>query len=199
MAKKIAFYKYIIFVSLTTILLSSGLSYNFIHSQKAIAEQRSPSMSESSLAQSLAPAISVQEDTIPAEIYVPSINLQLPIEVGDFDYAKQTWPINDTSAFYASITSPLNTSGNQTVLYAHNKNNLFGKVKGLETGDSIVITDNFKQKFTYTLSSRKIVKPTDTAVFYEKPTDPVLTLITCDGLFDENRELIYFSLTGASK
>ena len=103
---------------------------------------------------------------------MPSINLQLPIEVGDFDYEKQTWPINDTSAFYASVTSPLNTSSNQTVLYAHNKNNLFGKVKGLETGDSIVITDNVNQKYTYTLSSRKIVKPTDTAVFYEKPSSP---------------------------
>lgn len=199
MSKKIAFYKYLILVGISTTILSFGASYSFIHTQRAIAERQAIVMQESSLSQSLAPAIVVKENTKPINILVPSVDLSLPIEIGNYDYQSHSWPINDTSAFYASVTSQLNTSAGQTVLYAHNKNNLFGKVKQLKNDDSIIIIDDTNQKFTYSLSRRKIVKPNDTAVFYEKSDKPTLVLITCDGLFDENRELIYFTLTGASK
>lgn len=133
-------------------------------------------------------------NTQPTAIAVPQLSLSLPVELGVYNNKNATWSISDKAAYYAQPTSRLTNTGGQTVLYAHNKNNLFGKIKQLNPGGIVVITDDKNQQWIYTLQSSKKVSPANTEVMYETPASPKLVLITCDGLFDEYRKLLYFDL-----
>ncbi len=151
-------------------------------------------MSDTSTKFELPAKIEYSLNTQPVAISVPQLNLNLPIELGSYNAKTASWNISDSAAYFAEPTSKLTTSGAQTVLYAHSKNHLFGKVKQLDAGGVVIITDEKSQKWTYALSTTKRVSPNNTDVMYEKPSSPHLVLITCDGIFDEYRKLMYFDL-----
>lgn len=197
MQSKSLYSKYVIFLGLFAIFFYSAFGI-FIGPNKAIAQTDRATMIQAVATGYLAPIRVITQYTQPVAINVPSLDLQIPIEVGSYDYQKHEWSINDNSAFYADITSKLNTTSGQTVIYAHNKNSLFGKLKSLNSNDLVILTDESAQDYTFALTNTRLVKPTDTSVFYEKPDKPILVLITCDGLFDENRKLLYFSLVGVN-
>ena len=87
----------------------------------------------------------------------------------------------------------INQAGN-TVIIGHNYRNglFFSNNKKLNNGDKIYITDNNKNKLTYTIYNKFETTPED-ASFYSRDTGgkPEITLSTCND--DSSKRLILFA------
>ena len=87
----------------------------------------------------------------------------------------------------------INQVGN-TVIIGHNYRNglFFSNNKRLNNGDKIYVTDNAKNRLTYTIYNKFETTPED-ASFYSRDTDgkPEITLSTCND--DSSRRLIIFA------
>ena len=131
---------------------------------------------------------------IPKRIVVPSLGIDLSITVGTYQSYKNTWTVAKSEANYATNSPLVNNQSGKTIVYGHATNKVFGKLKNLADGDNVyVYTDS--NIFVYAKASSVVIKPTDTDLFetiYNGP--PMLGLLTCDGLWFQNRLLITLSL-----
>lgn len=132
---------------------------------------------------------------IPYRITIPHLQIDLSVKNGD--YFEESWTTSKDEALFATKSSlPNNIEGN-TIIYGHNTNNVFRSTDRLINGDRVLLyTDN--GIFEYEFTKWELVKPTDTSVFNYKGA-PKLTLITCSGLTNSNRRLMYFKFNGVTK
>lgn len=122
----------------------------------------------------------------PISITLPKLNRTLSIE--EARISDNTWEVSETGASHWDNSANPGDSGN-IVIYGHNKNNLFGPIRWLETGDKIEITDTNGNLHTYQITATKTVPPTDISVV--SPTsDETLTLYTCTGFLDQKRFIV---------
>lgn len=131
----------------------------------------------------------------PYRITIPRLQIDLSVKNGD--YFKESWMTSKDEALFATKSSlPNNLEGN-TIIYGHNTNEVFYSTNRLIPGDRILLyTDN--GIFEYEFTKWELVKPTDTTVFEYKGA-PMLTLITCFGLTNSERRLMYFEYYGVTK
>src|SRR5690606_34679106 len=108
------------------------------------------------------------------------------------DDSSQEWTLSDDKVQYASMTSLINNTSGQTVLYGHNTSAVLEPVRLVEAGDELLITTAGGHQFVYTYSHDRFVYPTDAAVMYEAPDTPRVVLMTCEGWFSTTRRLLYF-------
>lgn len=107
-------------------------------------------------------------------IEIPKINIKYPI-------INKT---NDTTMKY-SITKfsgcEINQIGNFVVAGHNNLNGtMFGKVKKLEIGDEIILTDLYNNSITYEIFDKYSVEPNDVSILESVQKDAKeVTLITC--------------------
>lgn len=107
-------------------------------------------------------------------IEIPKINIKYPI-------INKT---NDTTMKY-SITKfsgcEINQIGNFVVAGHNNLNGtMFGKVKKLEVGDEIILTDLYNNSITYEIFDKYSVDPNDVSILESVQKDAKeVTLITC--------------------
>jgi sortase A len=88
-------------------------------------------------------------------------------------------------------TSPIGQIGN-TALAAHRSHThgrLFNRLNELEKGDKIVIEAG-KNIYTYEVYKKIIVEPSDITVLYGNKKDKILTLITCDPVYNPTHRLV---------
>lgn len=130
----------------------------------------------------------------PKEIIMPSINTALQINAGNYTPEKDSWNISDHAAFFAQESAPLMSEKGNTIIYAHNKDILFGNINKLGPGDVITIKDDNNISHNFEYLSKIEVSPRDPSVFYELE-DYKLVLLTCSGLLDQNRLLVFFKPT----
>jgi len=131
----------------------------------------------------------------PYRVTIPRLQIDLSVENGD--YSEESWtPSKDKALFSTKSSLPNNLEGN-TIIYGHNTNNVFRSTERLIKGDrALLYTDN--GTFEYEFTEWELVTPTDTSVFNYKGT-PRLTLITCFGLTNSKRRLMYFKYFGITK
>ena len=122
----------------------------------------------------------------PSEIMISSINLEAKIVQGGFINGE--WILSDSKALYLPTSGKIG-EGFNTILYAHNKPNLFGNLKAINEGDVITIKDNKGKEFSYTVFLKENINPRDLKKLYSDEKD-ILTLFTCDGWFDQERLLV---------
>lgn len=119
-------------------------------------------------------------------IEIPAINLEYPILE---KVSKGSLETSVAMLYGAGI----NQVGN-TVIIGHNYRNglFFSNNKRLNNGDKIYITDNSKNRLTYTIYNKFETTPED-ASFYSRDTSgiPEITLSTCND--DSSRRLIIFA------
>lgn len=127
----------------------------------------------------------------PTRIVISDVEIDLPIVSQPLK--KGTWDVMPQVANYAEGTSLVNSKNGNVGIYAHDQLIGFAKIKQLKKGATIYIYGEGYQA-TYTVSSSKVVKPTDMDVF-EVTKEPTLTLITCDGEFSEKRYMIEAELS----
>lgn len=134
----------------------------------------------------------------PVKIDIPSVGISLPIVDGAYDINTRNWTLTSDKVQYAVSTSLPNSRKDNTFIYGHATNWVFGPLLRLQPGaEAIVTTDTFV--FTYKLASHEVVDPSNTALFDYKGK-PRLTLQTCTGpTLSEYRQLFYFDYVDHKK
>ena len=119
-------------------------------------------------------------------IEIPAINIEYPILQ---KVSKSSLETSVAMLYGAGI----NQVGN-TVIIGHNYRNglFFSNNKRLNNGDKIYVTDNSKNRLTYTIYNKFETTPED-ASFYSRDTagKPEITLSTCND--DSSKRLIIFA------
>lgn len=160
---------------------------------------------QTSYAQPVSQPVSSQEiaQTIPVDVAlpihlsVPSSGVSVDIDPGYYSPDTQTWTISDTKAYFAVGTATPNTVGGNTYIYGHNRGNIFYRLNKALPGAEAVVTTSDNKKFTYILTTVRDVQPSDMALLNYQG-EPILTLQTCSGLWDQYRRLFIFNLVSAN-
>jgi sortase A len=127
-----------------------------------------------------------------SRLIIPKINVDVPAiyDVG-IDHASQMSAMEKGVAHFPipGANSHPGEVGN-TVLSGHSSNDLFdpgdykfifAQLEKLEVGDTIYANYN-SVRYTYVISKKEVVKPTEVNKLVYPTTKPVLTLITCTPL-----------------
>lgn len=134
-------------------------------------------------------------------LVIPKINVDVPVayDIGN-DYNSQMDAMAKGLAHFAipGASSHPGEVGN-TVLSGHSSNDLFDKgdykfifaqLDKLEVGDTVYANYHSK-RYTYVVTKKDVVKPTDVSALVYPTTKPILTLITCTPLgTSQNRLLV---------
>ncbi len=122
---------------------------------------------------------SIQTPQIPpTAISTPSINVNLPIAKAAI--VDNQWVLYDDKVSWLA-TSQIAGHGN-VILYAHNRDKLFGSLKNLEIGQEISLQQEGKM-YVYQVIQKRRVTPHDVDAILSNSDE--LTLYTCDGSFDQ--------------
>lgn len=122
---------------------------------------------------------------VPEQITISSI-IDVPIVVGN--YVDEKWTDSQTEAvYYAGSATPL--AGGNTIIYAHNTANLFGKLKQVAAGDVIALRLSDGTIRQYQVKSTDVVDPSQTEPLQPSQTEK-LTLYTCSGFLDSLRLVV---------
>jgi sortase A len=126
------------------------------------------------------------------KLIIPKINVDVPV-IYDVtpDYDAQMQAMEGGVAYFGipGASSKPGQVGN-TVLSGHSSNDIldkgdykfiFARLDQLETGDSIYVNYQGK-RYTYTVTKKKVVTPTQVDALVYPTTKPELTLITCTPL-----------------
>lgn len=124
-----------------------------------------------------------REITPPTAINIPQLNLNLSIAPGSI--SNNEWTLYEDKVSWLS-TSKTPGEGN-VILYAHNKEPLFGNLKNLRPGDQIEL-EHAGKKYSYKVVEKRRVLPTDIDEILSEQDQ--LTLYTCDGSFDQKRLIV---------
>lgn len=123
------------------------------------------------------------------------LHVDLPVERGEFNPADGSWTLSDTAAFFAMPSMLANDTKGVTLIYGHNRQEVFGYISALHKGEgatAVVTTDN-GHTFTYAYDDYVTLGPDDVSIFkYDGP--PTLLIQTCGGRFFEYREIFRFNL-----
>ncbi len=129
---------------------------------------------------------------MPVQLIIPSLNLDLSVIPGYYDPATGQWTLTKTNVQFATMTVQPNNQAGNTFIYGHALSNLFGSLPKIQAGAVALVKTNNGHTFYYTLSSTKVVSPSDSAAVLDYSGKPILTLQTCVGLLYQNRELLTF-------
>lgn len=122
----------------------------------------------------------------PKFIGIKSISLEAEIVPGG--YRDEKWVLTNDKALFLPTSSKLGEGGN-TIIYAHNTENLFGNLKKISIGETIVINDAKGKIYSFKVYSKEYISPYKMGKIATNLKDTV-TLFTCDGWFDEKRLVI---------
>ena len=129
----------------------------------------------------------------PMQLQITRLGIDLQVVDGRYDKATDSWTLTDDKAQFATVTElPNNESGN-TFIYGHNQAAVFSALAGLQAGDEAIVTTDNGLKFVYTFNGQQFVNPDDTSILTSSK-DPILTLMTCEGILSEARRVAIFSL-----
>ncbi len=137
----------------------------------------------------------IKDDGAPNKISLSRLGIDAAIEPGTYNTTTGAWDLSWNAAEFATMTVAPNTIGGKTLLYAHNTRRLFGPTSKIKLGDEAVITTDSGKVFRYIYAQEKVVAPTDISIL-QHPEDgpPQLVLLTCSGIFNQNRRLLFFTL-----
>lgn len=116
--------------------------------------------------------VNIEGNNYIGTINIPILNLELPV-MSDWDYNKMKI---SPCRYYGSIYT------NDLVICAHAYDNLFGRIKKLNSGDLLILTDILGNEYIYEVKVIEILSQYDVNKMIENEFD--LTLYTCtkDGL-----------------
>src|SRR3989338_2135072 len=129
----------------------------------------------------------------PDLLYIPKLNIKKSIKPGLYDFQQKQWNISSSYPHYATVSAKPNTLGGNTVIYAHNSENLFEKINQLDYKDKVILTNKDGKIFTYEYDREEFVLPSDVSVITREGR-PRLTLLTCAGKKNSLRKLVHFKL-----
>lgn len=126
-------------------------------------------------------------------IVVPSVGIDSAVREGSYDSDSHSWSIDTKSAFYATMTVPVNNTNGSTLIYGHAGWGIFDTLPKVKKGAKATVHTKEGYTFIYTFESNRQVDPTDVSALVETGP-PKLILQTCSGAFDTYRTLVTFRL-----
>ncbi len=127
-----------------------------------------------------------QDQPVATFIYIPSLEVGLPIE--EASVAQGLWGYTPHTASHLSSSAQPGEKSN-VVLYASNTLSEFGLLTSLQKGDEILVDMKNGDTLTYYVSDLEVVLPTETQVI--GPTDKeTLTLYTPYGFAGLHRFVV---------
>lgn len=132
--------------------------------------------------------------SMPMHLTVARLGVDLEVKPGTYDAATKTWTLDNTSAFYATVSQLPGTEPGTTFIYAHNRKSAFGPLANVQVGDLVTLQLEDGHVLTYEYARDVKVSPESTNIMYEKSDIPQLVLMTCEGLLSSARRVMYFSL-----
>lgn len=127
-----------------------------------------------------------QKGELPERITIPSIGIDLPVEVGEIKDG--VWQISGDSATFLSTSVRPGGAGN-IVIYGHNKKVIFGNLPYLSLGQKIYVKTVDGKIHIYEAYWKDFVGA-DRVDLVSVTSKEELTIFTCWGLFDQNRAVI---------
>lgn len=134
----------------------------------------------------------------PTHITIPSVSIDLPIQVGSYNPVSDTWSTDVTDAFYADYSVPVNDHAGTTLIYSHARWGLFGNLPDITPQAAVTVTTDTGYTFHYAYQSVQQVSPSDTSVFTVNGP-PTLVLQTCAGDWSQYRALYSFQFVSVEK
>lgn len=134
----------------------------------------------------------------PTRVQVPSVGIDTGVQPGSYDTQSNTWTIDTSSAFYATVTVPVNNTNGTTLIYGHAGWGIFENLPKVSEGAQAFVYASDGTVFVYDFVSNRQVSPSDVS-FLTSDGPPQLVLQTCSGAFDSYRTLITFRLNGVRK
>jgi LPXTG-site transpeptidase (sortase) family protein len=122
----------------------------------------------------------------PVRIVIDDLKIDLPIEEGSIQDG--IWSISENGASHLNISESPGGKGN-IVIYAHNKNKLFGPIRWIKNDTLIKVINEDGKEYDYKVTERIEVKPTDLTYVLPK-NEETLTLYTCSGFADSKRFIV---------
>lgn len=136
-------------------------------------------------------------DGEPKLFKVERLGIELTVESGRYDSSTNEWSLSDDAIFYATMTDLPNNQNGITFLYGHNNMTALEPLAWIVIGDKAVIETKNGHTFTYRYTSDEYVSPDQVDILSEDSNEPVLVVMTCEGIFSQSRRLMYFDLTEA--
>lgn len=197
---KARFYSNVAVLYAATLLFAWYLinPYIFVTSEKSVVYEKAP-LPEAVIANSMVPGRTVISGK-PIRIIIieadNGLSIDLPIEEGLYDENNNSWSLSENNAHFAIPSMLANNTAGTTLIYGHNKQNVFGHLSALHenAGAYAKVHTANGHIFTYTYQTHQSVMPDDTSVF-KYTGDPILAVQTCGGSFFEYRQIFYFKLT----
>lgn len=182
--KNLPFYSTVSLLNLLVILVLAGMSTNWWQKTKADV------VMTSAFAEKRIEQIKAGRTGIPKQLSIAEINVNLNIEKGEFSN-DGSWTLDETNAFYATGSMPLNVSQGTTLIYGHNSDAVFKRLHDLKPGATLRLTTENDLVFFYEYSFVTEVDPSDVSVF-SATNSPNVTLQTCSGPWDQYRSMYTF-------
>jgi sortase A len=186
-----------IFAGVITLLIFVLLQYNRIIISNVMAYVSPGDINPQNIIVNPTDNVAVSSDP---RLIIPKINVDVPViyDVGN-DYNSQMDAMSKGVAQFAipGASSHPGQIGN-TVIAGHSSNALtdsgdykfiFVQLDKLEVGDTIYANYN-SVRYTYTVTSKEVVKPTDVSKLVYPVTKPIMTLITCVPIGTANSRLL---------
>lgn len=128
----------------------------------------------------------VEESDLPVKILIPKVGIDLSVLPAKA--VNDNWETSDEAASYLLGSGIPGREGN-VVIYAHNKNHLFGPIRRLEKDDQIRLINKKEEEFIYKVLETKTVSK-DTVEVLSATSEATLTLYTCTGFLDRERFVV---------
>ena len=128
----------------------------------------------------------------PSRLVIERLGIDLSVRDGIYDNTTDEWTLSDDAAFFARMTTLPNDTRGNTFIYGHNTDQVLASVKDLIVGDIVKLVATNGLTFTYSYRDDDIVAPNATAVLEANFSTPQLTLMTCEGIWSNERRLMYF-------
>ncbi len=136
---------------------------------------------------------------MPVRVVIPRLAVDVQVVKGTYYSNAAAWSVSSIYANFAQNTAPSNNELGKTLIYGHWTQAIFGKTKDLEVGDYAYVTTDNNHVFTYVYHGNEVVKPTDTQLLSSlHGGKPGLMLMTCQGLWAQDRRVMFFDLKQAA-
>lgn len=123
---------------------------------------------------------------LPTHISIPSIGIDLPIDVGEI--RDGVWQISYANPTFLNTSARPGAGGN-VVIYGHNKKAIFGNLPYLSLGQKIILKTADGKAHSYEAYQKDFVSP-DRIDLVSPTNKEELTIYTCWGFFDNQRAVI---------
>lgn len=123
------------------------------------------------------------EKKSPVAISIPDVRINLPLYPSRI--INDVWETTTEGASYL-VSSPIPGAKGNSIVYAHDWNNLFGNLLYVEPGIKVIVEYSDGSKSEFIIESTKVVAYNDASVLNDTD-EPVLTLYTCTGFLDSQR------------